>query len=169
MKKILVLLTVLVSSFSLNNTQAQITIGANINIGSQPVWGPVGYDYAENYYMPDIDVYYNVPRRQYTYLNGNQWVTVSSLPARYRSYDLYKGYKVVINEKNPYKNAAMYRTKYAGFKGKGGQVVIRNSNEQKYFQNKNHPEHSKWKGSNGNGNSKGNGNNGNGKKGKGKG
>lgn len=167
MKKITLLLTILVSSFSLTNTQAQVSLGVNINIGRQPVWGPVGYDYVENYYIPDIDAYYNVPRRQYTYLDGNRWVTAVSLPVRYRSYDLYKGYKVVVNEKNPYNNAAMYRAKYASYKGKSGQLVIRNSHEQKYFQNKNHPEHSKWKGNNGNGNSKGNGN-GNSKKGKGK-
>ena len=157
MKKIFVLLTVLVSSFSLNNTQAQITLGANINVGKQPVWGPVGYDYVENYYMPDIDAYYNVPSRRYTYLDGSRWVTTASLPARYRSYDLYKGYKVVVNEKNPYNNADMYRTKYASFKGKHDQVIIRNSDDEKYFVIKNHPKHLKWMNGKGNGHNNGNG------------
>lgn len=155
MKKIILLLTVFFSGFIANTATAQISLGVNVNIGSQPVWGPVGYDRVDNYYLPDIDVYYNVPKRQYIYFDRGQWISVSSLPARYNSYDLYKGYKVVINEDRPYRNAAMYRTKYAGYKNNHSQQVIRNSHDEKYFVNRGHPEHNKWKGNEGNSKGKG--------------
>ncbi|MES2003980.1 MAG: hypothetical protein V4450_05620 [Bacteroidota bacterium] len=151
MKKILVLLTVLVSGFTATNTKAQVSFGLNINIGSQPIWGPVGYDHVDNYYLPDIDVFYNVPNRQYTYQEGGRWIFSAYLPGRYRNYDLYSGYKVVVNENRPYRNAPMYRNKYAGYKDRHDQQPIRNSHEQKYFQNKDHPEHSKWNNGRGNG------------------
>ena len=72
MKKIILVITILFALIvSTHKAQAQVSVGVNVNIGSQPVWGPVGYDYAEYYYMPDIDVYYFVPRHQYVYLSGS--------------------------------------------------------------------------------------------------
>lgn len=155
MKKIILLLTVFFSGYTANDISAQFSLGVNVNIGSQPVWGPVGYDYVNNYYLPDIDVYYNVRKRQYVYLDRGQWIYASALPVRYRSYDLYNGYKVVINEDRPYRNAAMYRSKYAGYKNNHSQQVIRNSHDEKYFVNRGHPEHNKWKGNEGNSKGKG--------------
>jgi len=154
MKKIILLLGVCISGFAANQASAQIKLGVNINIGSQPVWGPVGYDYVDNYYLPDIDVYYNVPKRQYIYLDRGQWIFAYSLPIRYRNYDLNRGYKVVINEDRPYRNAAVYRAKYSGYKGNHSQEIIRNSHEEKYYENRNHPEHNKWKGKSNNGKGK---------------
>lgn len=111
---------------------AQIRLNLGINIGSQPDWGPVGYDRANYYYLPDIDTYYDVPTHQFVYLQGNRWIHATSLPNRYRNYDLYNSYKVVVNEPNPWNHAANYRTKYAGFKGRRNQAVIRDSHDAKY-------------------------------------
>jgi len=149
MKKIILILTVLLGSFMVKPADAQIRLGLNFNIGLQPIWGPVGYDRADNYYLPDIDVFYNVSNRQYTYQEGGRWIFSASLPARYRNYDLYNGYKVVVNEDRPYRNAQRYRNQYAGYKNNHSQVPIRNSHDQKYFEIKDHPEHNKWKGNNG--------------------
>lgn len=146
MKKIILILAVLLGSFATKPANAQIRLGLNFNIGLQPIWGPVGYDHAENYYLPDIDVFYNIPNRQYSYQEGGRWIFSASLPARYRNYDLYSGYKVVVNEDRPYRNAQRYRTQYAGYKNNHSQQVIRNSHDQKYFEIKNHPEHDKWRG-----------------------
>jgi hypothetical protein len=85
-----------------HRSEAQFRVGVNINIGSQPTWGPTGYDYAQYYYLPDIDAYYYVPRRQFIYLSNGVWVFSASLPPRYRDYDLYSGYKVVINRPSAY-------------------------------------------------------------------
>ncbi len=156
MKKIILLLTVLLGSFVTKPADAQVRAGININIGSQPIWGPVGYDRADNYYLPDLDVFYNIPSRQYAYQEGERWMFSNSLPARYRNYDLYSGYKVVVNEDRPYRYADRYRNQYAGYKNNHSQQVIRNSHEEKYFESREHPEHNKWKGNNdNNGNGKG--------------
>ena len=61
-KKILTTIVILIIAFN-SNIQAQI--GLNFNIGSQPAWGPTGYDKVEYYYMPDIDAYYNVQKKQF--------------------------------------------------------------------------------------------------------
>jgi hypothetical protein len=116
----------------------------SINIGTQPVWGPVGYDHVEYYYLPDIDAYYYVPQHQFVYLDGRQWRRAANLPSRYGKYDLYNAHKVVINERTPYMHAQVYRDKYGSFKDRHDQQAIRDSRESKYFVNKNHPEHAKW-------------------------
>ena len=170
MKKTIFIVAVLLGSVFATTADAQVKVGLNVNIGAQPVWGPVGYDRVDYYYMPDIDVFYNVPNRQYIYLEGGRWMFTGTLPGRYSSYDLYKGHKVVVNDFRPYNNVETYRVKYAKFKGKSDQQIIRNSHDVKYFVNKEHPEHGKWKQNNGNNGNNGNGNgkgNGKGKKGKG--
>jgi hypothetical protein len=152
--------------FSIHGSKAQVNV--NVNIGAQPLWGPTGYDVVEYYYLPDLQMYYYVPSHQFIYLNGSNWVYARSLPARYRGYDLYSGYKVVINEPKPYLHFDAHKVKYASYKGaKGKQVVIRDSKEPRYYVVKGHPGnangHYKAEG----GNKDGKENNGN--KGKGKG
>lgn len=99
------------------NANGQVQVSVNVNIGSQPQWGPVGYDHVDYYYMPDIDVYYNVPRQQFIYSDGGRWVFAAVLPERYNSYDIYRGYKVVVNEPEPYRHCEVYRERYGRFKG----------------------------------------------------
>lgn len=140
MKKLFLITVFFASVIVSKNVQSQVTIGVNVNIGSQPIWGPIGYDYVEYYYMPDIDVYYYVPRRQFVYLSGGRWIFGAYLPVRYRGYDLYSGYKVVINEPRPYLHATVYRTKYASYRGRHDQIIIRNSNDPKYYVVKGHPK-----------------------------
>jgi hypothetical protein len=148
---------------------AQISV--SFNLGVQPAWGPTGYDYVENYYMPDIDVYYNVPTHRYYYDEGGRWIYSLNLPSRYGHFDLYNSHKVVINESNPWRNDANYRNQYASYKGRHDQSSIRDSHDSKYFVNPGHPQHKEYiqqqKHDNGNhfGQNKGNvipkGNNGN--------
>jgi hypothetical protein len=123
---------------------AQVHVNLNINLGSQPVWGPTGYDYVENYYLPDIDAYYNVPLHRFYYNEGGRWIYRSSLPSRFGNYDLYNSHKVVVNEREPWKNHSTYGQKYASFKGRHDQQPIRDSKDSKYFINKNHPQHNTW-------------------------
>jgi hypothetical protein len=132
MKKLFVVTMAFFCFYAAGN--AQVSLGLSVNIGSQPAWGPTGYDHVDYYYLPDIDAYYNVPAKQFTYLEGNRWVTRATLPPRYRNYDLFGSYKVVVNEKNPFRRADYYRTTYAKYKGWRGQrqQVIRDSREDKY-------------------------------------
>jgi hypothetical protein len=113
-------------------------------LDSQPIWGPTGYDYVENYYFPDIDAYYCVPQHLFFFYERGHWISRGSLPARFHDFDLYSSYKVVVNDRNPWRNHSFYRDKYATFRGHHGQEYIRNSHDSRYFVNKNHPEHNRW-------------------------
>jgi len=141
MKKLVLFAAVLmVSLFSMNSAKAQVSL--NINIGQQPVWGPTGYDHVDYYYFPDIDAYYYVPSGQYIYSTGGRWVWVNSLPAQFGNFDLYRAYKVVINEPRPYLRNNVYVTKYSKFKNYNGrQAVIRDSRNTKYYVVKGHPNY----------------------------
>lgn len=155
MKKIIICAIFFLSVVAFKNADAQVRVNVNVNIGSQPAWGPVGYDRVEYYYLPDIEAYYYVPRHQFVYLSGGRWIFSAYLPPAYRSYDLYSGYKVVVNEPRAYQYYNTHKVKYAGYRGnRGGQVVIRNSDDPKYYVVKGHPKYNK---SQGRGNSKGKG------------
>ncbi len=147
---------------------AQISVNLNFNLDRQPAWGPTGYDYVEYYYLPDIDVYYSVPQHRYYYNSRGRWIYSSNLPTRYNNFDIYNSYKVVVNERTPWRNNETYREKYSSYKGRHDQQPIRDSRDSKYFQNKYHPEHNNWvkqqKHDNGNNNGLNKGNNGNDRK-----
>ena len=139
-KKILMACLVGFLAFFASPSQAQISV--NFNIGSQPLWGPVGYDQAEYYYMPDIDTYYSVPKRQYVSQQNGNWIYSNALPSRYSGYNLYNGYKVVMNSPRPYLSYNTHKVKYAKYKGyKAKQPTIRYSNDPKYYVVKGHPKH----------------------------
>ncbi|HEX9511766.1 MAG TPA: hypothetical protein VF939_14850 [Puia sp.] len=124
MKKSTLLFLFFSGIFLAKNADGQVHVSVNVNIGSQPQWGPVGYDHVDYYYMPDIDVYYYVPRQQYIYQDGGRWVFATALPERYGSYDMYRGYKVVVNEPAPYRHCEVYRERYGRYKGNDGQQVV---------------------------------------------
>lgn len=144
MKKVCLFVIVGMMVLSSHSVKAQLSVGLNINITQQPLWGPTGYDRVDYYYLPDIDLFYDVPNRQYIYSSNNQLIFSKSLPYQYRNYNLYKSYKVVVNDEKPYRHADEYRLRYAGFKGRHDQHIIRDSHESKYFEIKDHPKHHKW-------------------------
>lgn len=163
MKKIFLILAIISAGVVYKPVEAGAQISISINIGLQPVWGPVGYDYVDYYYLPDMEVYYYVPRQQFIYLSNGEWIVAASLPYRYRSYNLYTGYKVVINEPRPYLQFQSHKVIYSKYKGNSGkQVIIKNSGDPKYYVVKGHPKYKKTGGSNGNSKRKGKGS-GNGK------
>lgn len=144
MKKLILTAVVLLGCLTFKNADAQVRFRVGVNIGSQPEWGPVGYDRADYYYMPDVGAYYDVNAHQYIYLENNEWVRHDYLPDRYRDYDLYHGYKVVVNGRNPWMRDNVYRARYAGYRGRHDQGVIRDSHDNRYA---NH-----WHGDDGRGN-----------------
>ncbi|NHA02885.1 hypothetical protein G7092_03725 [Mucilaginibacter sp. HC2] len=144
MKKVIFAAALLINCFVFKIANAQISVNLGINIGSQPEWGPVGYDHAEYYYMPDIDAYYSVPTHQYIYYQNNAWIRTVSLPVRYRNYDVYSGYKVVINDRDPWLRNDVYRTRYANYRGRRDQVIIRDSREEKYRDHWDNGKHKGW-------------------------
>ena len=111
--------------FLAGTVQAQVSV--SVNIGAPPMWGPVGYPQVQYYYLPDVEAYYDVPHAMFIYNTGGVWVHRAHLPGQYRNYDLYGGYKVVMNDyhgKKPYANFKDYKKKYKkGYHG-GAQKTI---------------------------------------------
>lgn len=145
-----------------NTMQAQVSV--NVNIGSPPAWGPAGYSAVDYYYLPDIQAYYDIRAAQFIYFGGGKWIRSRNLPNQYRNYNLYNGYKVVLNDyhgSRPYSNFNTHKAKYyKGYKGKPQKSIgsNRSNNNKVYKSNGNNGN-----GNKGNGNKGGKGNNGNGK------
>ena len=105
--------------FFAGGMQAQISV--NVNLGSPPQWGPSGYSDVRYYYLPDVHSYYDIQTSRFIYYSGNSWVHRKSLPAQYRNYDLYNGYKVVMTDYRgnaPYTYYKQHKVKYVkGYRG----------------------------------------------------
>lgn len=106
-------------------TKAQVSV--NVNVGSPPMWGPVGYTEVQYYYLPDVEAYYDVQTSMFIYYGGGAWIRRAHLPTRYQYYDLYNGYKVVLTDyrgNEPYIHFKNHKVKYyKGYKG-GNQKTI---------------------------------------------
>lgn len=134
MKKFILAFALLIGivSFS-NNTVSAQSLNISINIGRQPAWGPIGYDYAGYYYFPEINCYYDVNVGMFYYVDRGYWVSARYLPYSYRNYDLYRLYKVVLDVRNPWRyNHTHYRDygRYRGYNHR--QVIIRDSRDYRY-------------------------------------
>lgn len=117
--KTLKLIAIGIVLFLVCPVQAQVSV--NVNIGSPPMWGPVGYSEVRYYYLPDVEAYYDVQSSMFIYYGGGVWIHRSYLPKRYRNYDLYGGYKVVMSDykgNTPYTHFNEHKIKYAkGYRG----------------------------------------------------
>ncbi len=103
------------------NASSKAQVSFNIHIGTPPQWAPQGCADARYYYLPDVESYYDVHSSMFIYFYGGRWVHRHHLPARYRNYDLYNGYKVVMSDyrgNRPYSHFREHRMKYAhGYRG----------------------------------------------------
>ena len=100
---------------------AKAQISFQVNVGSPPMWGPAGYSDERYYYLPDVEAYYDVNTSMFIYIRNGVWIRRAYLPSRYRNYDLYGGYKVVMRGyrgESPYDNFNEHRMKYGrGYHG----------------------------------------------------
>jgi len=116
-----------------NVSRSYAQANQHVNISSQPAWGPAGYNEADYYYLPGIESYYCVATRQFIYLNGGRWIFTNNQPSKYAKYDLYSGYKVIINKPRAYLNFNQDRLQYSKLAGyHGHQVSIRDAKNAKY-------------------------------------
>jgi hypothetical protein len=119
--------------FASSTIHAQVSV--NVNIGSPPSWGPVGYAEAQYYYLPDVEAYYDVRATQFIYFGGGRWIRSRNLPNQYRNYDLYGGYKVVLNDyrgSRPYNNFRNHKVKYyKGYYGREQRNIGYNNNNNR--------------------------------------
>jgi hypothetical protein len=149
--------------FIAGSANAQVSV--NINIGSPPAWGPSGYAETEYYYLPDVQAYYDIRASQFIYFGSGNWVRSRYLPRQYRNYDLYNGYKVVLNDyhgRTPYIYFKNHKSKYyKGYKGKYQKTIGQRNNNHKNYSNKGYQSNGNEKGNSDHGN-KGNGGKGHG-------
>lgn len=118
MKKITTYLFALFLFISLS-FKAQVSV--NVNIGTPPPWAPPGHVEVRYYYLPDIGMYYDVHTANFIYWHNGGWIHAGVLPHWCSHYDLYGGYKVVINNyygPKPYIYYKTHKVKYPkGYKG----------------------------------------------------
>ena len=146
--------------FASSTIHAQVSV--NVNIGTPPAWGPVGYSNVDYYYLPDVEAYYDIRATQFIYFNGGRWTRSRYLPGPYRNYNLYNGYKVVLNDyhgSKPYSNFKNHKVKYyKGYHGKPQKSIGSNrSNDHREYDNHGYKEdkgHKEDKGNKGHGNGK---------------
>ena len=123
--KTLKLVVFVMALFFAGAAQAQVSL--RFSIGTPPQWAPYGYGEARYYYLPDVEAYYDVQSSMFIYYEGRSWVRRSYLPSRYRNYDLYGGYKVVLNDyrgNTPYAQFSQHRKQYArGYRGQTQRTI----------------------------------------------
>ncbi|WP_281321890.1 hypothetical protein [Flavobacterium aestivum] len=137
--KTLKLITVGVLFIITTTIHAQVSV--NVNIGLPPPWGPVGYSEVEYYYLPDLQVYYDIRATQFIYLNNGVWIRTHNLPYKYRNYDLYNGYKVVLTDYHgtkPYTYYHDHKVKYHKGYNKGHQKTIKMKSDHHNDHHNNH-------------------------------
>jgi hypothetical protein len=139
MKKFLLAFAILMGvTTSCTTVEGQISIGVNINIGRQPAWGPVGYNYVDYYYLPDLNCYFNVNLGLFYYFDMGMWYSSSYLPYAYRGCNLYNMYKVVlVGVNDPWRYNYRDMRNYARFRGVGNQMIIRDSRDIRYRDSRN--------------------------------
>jgi len=139
MKKLFLIVALVVGTLSSYTIEAQhVNVNVSVNIGRQPAWGPVGYDYVEFYYFPDINCYYNVNLDLFYYFRHGRWIAAQYLPYAYCHHDLYGMYKVVlVNVVEPWRHNHIHINEYARYKGNRTQVVIRDSRDVRYKDSRN--------------------------------
>ena len=117
-------------------------VSVSVNIGVPPPWGPVGYANVGFYYLPDVEAYYDIRATQFIYFNGGKWVRAKYLPGPYRNYDLYGGYKVVLNDyhgSHPYYYFNTHKVKYhKGYKGNPQKNIGKNPNQYDHYDDHDH-------------------------------
>ena len=148
MKKMIIagLLAIGLMTSSTQETNAQVQV--NINIGQQPLWGPVGYDYVEYYYIPELNVYYDVLNAMYIYHQHRRWVHAAVLPSRFGHYDLYRMHKIVMNQMNPFRYNHDHIRSYGNYRRMQHQMAIRDARDYRYFAHPRHPRHNEYRGNN---------------------
>jgi len=143
--KTLKLVVIGILLFFTGSVQAQISV--HLSLGTPPPWGPAGYSDVRYYYLPDVEAYYDVPSSVFIYFNGVSWVRRSSLPGRYRNYDLYRGYKVPMSDyrgDRPYSNFRQHKTLYArGYHGSEQHNLGNRPDEGNYSRDRDNPRFQK--------------------------
>lgn len=127
-----ILLGLLLTSFTM---QSQVSV--NVNLGTPPVWAPADRVEVQYYYLPEVDVYYDVPAERFIYIRNGRWHRSAALPAKYRGYNLRGANVVYLTDyrgNSPYKLHKTHKVKY----GKRGNVYVVKEAKHKGHHGKGH-------------------------------
>lgn len=128
MKKLIIMVGLgwMIGLLNVHTADAQhVTTVIHINVDRQPAWGPVGYDYVEYYYIPELNIYFDVENELFYFRHGRRWIESPYLPARYARYDFYSLYKVVLNDiLDPWRYNRHHRRRYARYRYNYAQIPI---------------------------------------------
>lgn len=103
-----------------------------VNIDKQPAWGPAGYDCAAFYYMPELNVYYDVNGSMFHYpsSDGRSWIAAKYLPRAHSN--LYRTYKVVLNYSSPWMHNRHHLEQFYHYGHDRSQKTISETRDAKY-------------------------------------
>lgn len=105
----------LIAALLLGSSAAVAQVSVNINFGTPPVWAPADRVEVQYYYLPEIDVYYDVPGGLFIYYANGRWIRNAHLPSRCNHYDLRRGRVVYLTDYRgnaPYHYHKKHRTRY---------------------------------------------------------
>jgi len=103
------------SLFLITTTGLEAQVSVNVNFGTPPVWAPADRVEVQFYYIPEIDVYYDVPEQQFIYISNRKWIRSAYLPSRCRNYNLRRGNIVYLTDyrgNSPYVYHKKHRARY---------------------------------------------------------
>jgi hypothetical protein len=116
LRRTLGIAVVLLLSASLFTGCMMMTPVRTISTGSyeNPRWAPPYYSGARYYYLPDLELYYDLSAREYIYLIDGQWNFSPYLPAMYSNYDLDNCFCVImdVNVYKPWLHHQYYISHY---------------------------------------------------------
>jgi len=70
--------------------------------------------HSDYYYLPDVDMYYYIPGRQYVYFDDGHWIFSRQLPSRHHNYDFAHGRRILVSGRNPYLHHDLHYRQYYG-------------------------------------------------------
>jgi len=110
-----------------------------------PTWAPAyeNPNQVQYYYLPDLEVYYDVWNHEFVYLEDGNWLFSATLPAVYGNYDLYGGHVVILDYRvhQPWMHHELYvshypryyhHSVYVGGKGEYSTAFDENSRKSYY-------------------------------------
>ncbi|MDR0836541.1 MAG: hypothetical protein LBN11_08200 [Tannerella sp.] len=131
-------LGLIIGMFNINKSEAQLQVHVSVNIDVQPAWGPSGYNYAEYYYIPELNIYYDVIHQLFHFIDRGRWISTRFLPVTYSYYDFYSLYKVVINNVlDPWRYNRNHQRLYYSYCYNYAQIPIYCMNDHLYYRARN--------------------------------
>jgi hypothetical protein len=92
--KLVTVFIALLPLFNSCKTPSYISTGVHY---ANPLWAPSYFNGVRYYYLPDIEVYYDLSEQEFVYLDNGQWLFSPVLPPVFSSYDLYNGFVISLN------------------------------------------------------------------------